>query len=194
MIAVTGATGNVGSVIVDLLLSRGVKVRVIGRNESRMKRFADRGAEVHAGSADDVSFLERCFDGASAVFAMIPPNIQAPDFGQYQDKMGQAICSAAATAKVPRVLHLSSIGAELQSGTGPISGLHRQEERLNRLDAEVVHLRAGYFMENILFQLPILKSMGILGSPLQRRCSCFHDCRTGYRSIRRGISPSRFLR
>lgn len=166
MITVMGATGNVGSVIADTLLSKGARVRVIGRDKSRMKRYADRGAEIHAGSGDDVSFLTRCFEGSRAAFLMIPPNTQAPDMYEYLDRMGQAASSAAAAAKVPRILHLSSIGAELESGTGPIAGLYRQEERLNRLNAEIVHLRPGYFMENFLFLIDMIKHMGILGSPM----------------------------
>lgn len=167
MITVTGATGNVGSVVVDSLLTKGAKVRVIGRDESRLKRFADRGAEIHAGSADDVAFLTRSFVGAKAIFAMIPPNVQAPDMHRYLDTMGQAIASAAAAAKVPRIVHLSSIGAQLESGTGPIAGLHRQEARLNQLNIDVVHLRAGYFMDNYLFLIDMIKHMGILGSPMR---------------------------
>lgn len=167
MITVTGATGNVGSVVVDSLLTKGAKVRVIGRDESRLKRFADRGAEIHAGSADDVAFLTRSFVGAKAIFAMIPPNVQAPDMHRYLDTMGQATASAAAAAKVPRIVHLSSIGAQLESGTGPIAGLHRQEARLNQLNIDVVHLRAGYFMDNFLFLIDMIKHMGILGSPMR---------------------------
>lgn len=72
MYAIMGATGNVGSKVADNLLSRGEKVRVVARSEEKLKPFMDRGAEVAAGDAVDVSFLTKAFTGANAVFTMSP--------------------------------------------------------------------------------------------------------------------------
>lgn len=66
------------------------------------------------------------------------------------------------------MVNISSLGADLTSGTGPILGLHAQEERLNRdFPGAVLHLRPGYFMENFFFSINLIKGQGINGSPLK---------------------------
>jgi uncharacterized protein YbjT (DUF2867 family) len=76
--------------------------------------------------------------------------------------------SALEKARVPRVVTLSSIGAHLFEGTGPIRGLHDLEKKLDRLgNAGVVHLRAAYFMENHLWNLPVIREHGVNGSPIR---------------------------
>jgi len=77
MIAVLGATGNTGSVVANRLLSRGEKVRVIGRDANRLTRFVQKGAEAAIADATDASALVKAFDGARAVYALVPPNISA---------------------------------------------------------------------------------------------------------------------
>jgi uncharacterized protein YbjT (DUF2867 family) len=90
------------------------------------------------------------------------------DFGAYQNAIGQSITTAAQQAKIRYVVNLSSVGAELPEGTGPISGLHRQEERLNRIPGlNLLHIRAAYFMENLLMNIPLIRSSGIMGSAIQ---------------------------
>lgn len=166
MYVITGATGNIGRVITEKLLSQGKKVRAIARDRARLKPLEDRGAEIMPGSLNDSDFLARSFDGATAVFAMIPPDVTPPDLRKYMDQIGEAI--AAAIRKVPYVVSLSSMGAQIPEGTGPIAGLYRQEGRLNQLkDTNVLHLRPSTFMENFLENIPLIKGMNINGSPLR---------------------------
>ena len=168
MNVIIGATGNIGSKVADGLLTAGKKVRVIGRDESRLKGFSERGAEAVSGSADDAAFLTRVFEDAETVFAMIPSDIRAENFARYQDMIGEAISSALASVNVPYVVNLSSMGAEHETGTGPVTGLHRQEQRLNQLkDTYVLHLRPTYFMENFLMSIPLIKTMGMNGSAIR---------------------------
>lgn len=167
MFVITGATGNIGKGIALKLLSNGQKVRVIGRDGAKLKAFSDRGAEAHVGSADDVEFLKKAFAGAIGVFTMNPPDVGTPDLAAYQDRFSDAYAAAISHSKIKHVLNLSSIGGELQEGTGPIAGLHRQEEKLNKLGINVLHLRPAFFMENFLFNIPLIKGMGINGSSLK---------------------------
>ncbi len=167
MYVITGATGNIGSKAADILLARGEKVRVIGRDAARLQRFADKGAEAAVGDLRDAAFLKKAFSGATAVFAMIPPNLAAADFRAYQNEIGASIATALADAKVGYVVNLSSQGADLPAGTGPIMGLRDQEERLNGLEANVLNLRPTYFMENLLMTIPLIHEKGFAGSALR---------------------------
>lgn len=139
-------------------------MRAIARDKNRLKALADQGAEIRPGSLDDAEFLTQTMDGADAVFAMIPPDLHAENYSAYQDRLGEAIATALRQSKVPYVVNLSSLGADLPAGTGPIAGLHLQEQRLNRLDANVLHLRPASFMENLLATIPMIREMGIMGS------------------------------
>ncbi len=164
---VTGATGNIGKVLAKTLLAHGKKVCVIGRSEERLEPLVDKGAEPFIGSLDDTSFLTSAFQNARVVFAMIPPNFMATDFRAYQNQIGEALATAIRDASVTHVINLSSVGAHLDKGTGPIKGLHDNEQRLNCLDGvNVVHLRPGFFMENLLFNVENIKNMGINGGPM----------------------------
>jgi len=168
MYVITGATGNIGSKVAETLLTSGQNVRVIARNIDRLKHFSESGAEAVPGSIEDAAFLTRVFEDAKAVFAMIPTDVRAQSMAAHLDGIGEAISSALAVTKVPFVVNLSSLGAEHKSGTGPIAGLHRQEERLNQLEkTRVLHLRPTYFMENFLTGIPMIKNMGIYGSSIR---------------------------
>lgn len=166
MIAVMGASGNTGKVTADALLSRGVKVRVIGREAKKLQAFAARGAEVAAGDASDAAFLARAFAGADAAYTLIPPDFRAADFRAYQDRIGEATAAALRQSGVKRVVFLSSVGADLPAGTGPIAGLCAQEKRLAALGVDVLSLRPGYFFENLHASLPLIRQQGINGSAI----------------------------
>lgn len=158
MILVMGATGNIGAKITTQLLALGQKVRCVARRFPNKEAF--RGADLAQGDANNVSFLTDAMRGCSAVFTMIPPNMSAPEMRFYQNKFGEVVAEAIEEANIKKVVNLSSIGADLENGTGPILGLHDQEERLNEIThADIVHLRPAYFMENLLAGITSIISM-----------------------------------
>lgn len=158
MILVMGATGHIGSKITTHLLANGQKVRCVARNFPNKDLY--RGAELAQGDANEVSFLMDCMRGCSSVFTLTPPNPKAEEVRFYQNKFGEVVAEAIEEAGIKKVVNLSSVGADLESGTGPILGLHDQEERLNTItSADIVHLRPTYFMENLLMGIPSIISM-----------------------------------
>ncbi len=168
MYAITGATGNTGKRIAEALLAKGERARVIGRSAERLQPLVDRGAEPFVASLDDVGAMTRALRGARAAYLMIPPSYGEPDFRGYQNRVGQALAAALSAAGISHVVNLSSVGAHLATGVGPINGLHDQEERLNRLaGVNVLHLRPASFMENVFFNINLIKQAGINGTPLR---------------------------
>lgn len=135
---------------------------MIGRAAARLQSLKDAGAELAVGNALDASFLAQAFRGADAVYVMIPPDYTTPDHRQYQNAVGEAIAQAIARSGVKVVVNLSSAGASLPDGTGPIAGLYDQERRLNRLTGvDLLHLRPGYFMENHLHGIGLIQATGV---------------------------------
>lgn len=168
MYVVTGASGNTGSVVARGLLEQGKQVRVVGRNSNHLRQFTDRGAEAFVADMTDAAKLTKAFTGAEAVYAMIPPDLAASDVFSYDEQITSSLVSALTEAKVRHVVTLSSIGADKPSGTGPVVGLHRLEQALNRINGlNVLHLRAGYFMENTLAQAGAIQVMGNATGPLR---------------------------
>jgi uncharacterized protein YbjT (DUF2867 family) len=168
MITILGATGHVGGKIADILIKKGEPVRLIARSSDRLRKLVGRNATAFAGDAMNTEFLVKAFKDADAVFTMIPPDPKAADFMQYANRIGESIARALEIEKVKYVVNLSSIGAELPEGTGPIKALHNMEEKLNRIKGlNVLHLRASYFMENLLWNVDLIRSKGITGSAMR---------------------------
>lgn len=162
MYVLLGSNGNITSKTAARLLADGASVRVIGRNAQSLAALAAQGAQLAIGDIADAKFLTAAFQDATAVYVMIPTDYTAADLGAAQDRVGEAIAHAVDAAQVMRLVNLSSIGAHLAHGTGPIAALHRQEQRLNALSrVTVLHLRPGYFFENHLAAIDTIRAHGV---------------------------------
>jgi uncharacterized protein YbjT (DUF2867 family) len=162
MYVLLGSNGNITSKAARILISLGKPVKVVGRSAAGLVELAAAGAGIAVGDVADVAFLTAALRGADAVYTMIPPHYNTPDMLADYDRLGQAIAAAVAASGVKNVVNLSSVGAQLPSGTGPIVGLHRQEQRLNELEGvNILHLRPGYFFENHLNALGTITGLGV---------------------------------
>jgi uncharacterized protein YbjT (DUF2867 family) len=160
---ILGASGNTGSIIADFLLSKGEKVRVVGRDAGRLQRFVRNGAEAFTADVSDAAALTKAFSSARAAYLMLPPITSRED----QERESDAIAKAAKESGLRYAVHLSSYGAHVPEGTGPVTGLHSSEQKLNAISGlNVLHLRAAYFMENNLAAIDMIQGMGIFGHAL----------------------------
>ncbi len=163
MYVILGASGNTGSIIADSLLSKGKKVRVVGRDAERLQRFVRKGAEAFTGDVSDAVALTKAFRGARAAYLMLPPITSREN----QERESDAIAKAVTESGLRYAVHLSSYGAHVPQGTGPVTGLHSSEQKLNAVGGlNVLHLRAAYFMENNLAAISMIQEMGIFGHAL----------------------------
>jgi uncharacterized protein YbjT (DUF2867 family) len=168
LFVVTGASGHIGRRLSELLLEGHRKVRVVARREEHLRPLAERGAQAAPGDLHDAGFARRAFAGAHAAFTMLPPIVADHDLRGAQNRISEAIAFGLREARVPYVVNLSSIGAEVPYGTGPIAGLHDHEERLDRLDdAHIVHLRPTFFMENHLYAIGAIRQAGVYPGTLR---------------------------
>lgn len=149
MFVIAGATGHVGGAAATELLGQKQKIKVIVRDAAKGGEWSKRGAELAVGKLDDPSFLAGALKGATGFFTLLPADFAATDVFAQQKKTADAIASAVKTSGVPVVVLLSSLGAELASGTGPIKGLHYFENALRATGTKVVAIRAAYFQENL---------------------------------------------
>ena len=149
--------GNIGRRVTQRLLDSGFDVRVLSRNPDHVKDLTSRGASLVVGSIDDGQFLKRAFDDASAVFWLTPPAYR-PDYAVWVRETANKAARALTKAGVERVVNISSVGAGVGAGTGPIQYLGEVESIFNETIPNVVHLRPASFMENYLHQIPSIVS------------------------------------
>jgi uncharacterized protein YbjT (DUF2867 family) len=168
MLTIMGASGNIGGRLSSLLLARGQKIRVVARSAQKVENLTARGADARLGDASDQGFLSDAFRGSKAVFSMLPPSYRAEDYRAFANRIGESIAVAIQNARVKYIVNLSSHGANLPAGTGPVKALYDQEQRLNGLEGiHLLHLRPTYFMENLLMDIPMIKNLGMMGGAIR---------------------------
>ncbi len=168
MIVVTGATGRTGRRTAEVLLAKGEEVRVVGRDAKKLAPLVQLGTEPFLGNVEDVESMTIGFDGASAVYLVLPEDISQLDLRAHQERVSDSYAAAISNSHVRFVVNLSSIGAQHAKNTGPIVGLHNQEQKLDQVaEINVLPLRSAYFMENLFMSIASLRSMGTLSGGLR---------------------------
>jgi uncharacterized protein YbjT (DUF2867 family)/predicted enzyme related to lactoylglutathione lyase len=161
MFVVAGVTGKVGGAVARELLAKKQPVKVIVRDAAKGASWSKNGAEIAVGGLDDPAFLTTALKNATGFFTLLPPNLAAPDFFGHQKKVADSIAQAVKASGVKHTVILSSVGADLESGTGPIRGLHYLENVIRGTGTTLTVIRAGYFQENTGNMLTPAKQMGL---------------------------------
>lgn len=162
---ITGSTGNISKPVTQKLVAAGNQVTVITSSANKVSEIEGMGAKAAVGSVEDLNFLNTAFAGADAAYLMIPPNFAVADWPAYLHKVADNYVAALALNKVKYAVVLSSVGAHMITGAGPVDGLAYLEQQLNKAQGLTAHyLRPSYFFYN-LFQLAgMIKHAGITGS------------------------------
>jgi uncharacterized protein YbjT (DUF2867 family) len=162
---IIGGAGHISRPLAETLLTAGQEVTVVGRSAEKLQPLTDKGAKAAIGSVEDEAFLQTAFAGADAVFIMIPPIYTVENWRHYQNSVARNYISAIKANNIKNVVALSSIGAHMGNGAGPVDGLADLEELLSHLnEVNVKILRPSYFMYNLLGMIPLIKNMNIMGA------------------------------
>jgi uncharacterized protein YbjT (DUF2867 family) len=161
---ITGSLGHISKPVVAQLVKAGHSVTVITSKAANVDAIEAMGAKAAVGSVADRDFVSVSFAGADAVYLMIPPNWAVTDWLAYQQQVADNYVAAIQANGVKKVVQLSSIGAHLRTGAGPIDGLGYLEAELEKLQGtDVKVLRPSYFYYNLFGMIPLIKGMGITG-------------------------------
>jgi uncharacterized protein YbjT (DUF2867 family) len=155
MYVIAGVSGHTGSVVATTLLAAGQSIRVIVRDAAKGEPWRARGAEIAIADLDDQAALTRALAGGTGAYLLLPP----PGWTQTgiaadRKAKTQALVGAVRAARPGHVVLLSSVGAELPDGTGPIKYIHAVEQGLRDTGVPATFLRAASFMENWGAMLP----------------------------------------
>lgn len=168
MYVITGATARTGGAIARALLEQNLPVRAISRNADNLAPLVELGAEPYVADPRDANAMAEAFVGATAVWAMLQPNYipDSRDFRQFQSEIIAAMVPALERGRPDHIVSLSSWSADLDRSNGPVAGMHDLEVALDGLGgSNVLHLRAGYFMENAFGYIDPLRQGDVVRGP-----------------------------
>jgi uncharacterized protein YbjT (DUF2867 family) len=166
MYVITGITGQVGGEVARTLLAANLPVRAVLRDAAKGTVWAEHGCDIACAEMHDTVALTAAFRGAEAVFILLPPNFDpAPGFPDTEERV-TALYAALAAAQPKRVVCLSTIGAQATEHN-LLNALRIMERKLRELTMPVAFLRAGWFMENLMWDIAVAQATGVVPSFLQ---------------------------
>lgn len=164
-IAIAAATGNIGSSVARQIASHGATPLLLGQN---LKRLDDLNISGGFSMVADISNTEQVIaatEGAEALFWLVPPVLNKPGLNEWYQKVTDAGVAAVNQNKIKRVVLVSSLGASTSPNLGTVSYCGEMEVAFDKLDANVLALRPGYFMENFILQAKDILEKGTFTFP-----------------------------
>src|ERR1700691_838724 len=171
MFLVMGLTGNVGGATAEHLLAHGKEVLALVRNREKASRWAIQGVELVDGDWNDSAAIERALKGVEGAFVMLPAVwAPSPDFKEARGVIANYV-EVLTKAAPPRVVALSSMGANRTSGLGMITALSLLEQGVRKLTSPIAFVRAGGFFENFLYGLHVAQggTLPVYYNPTSRK-------------------------
>jgi uncharacterized protein YbjT (DUF2867 family) len=158
MFLIMGITGKVGGAAAKHLLAQGKKVRALVRDRAKAASWTDQGVELVDGDWNDAAAIERALEGVDGAFVMLPTVwAPSPDFKEAKGVIANYVV-ALTKEPPPRVVALSSMGANRTSGLGMITALSLLEQGFRNLTLPIAFVRAGGFFENFLYGLQVAQA------------------------------------
>jgi uncharacterized protein YbjT (DUF2867 family) len=158
MFLVMGITGKVGGATARHLLAQGKKVRALVRDRAKAASWTEQGVELIDGDWNDAAAIEQALKGVEGAFVMLPAVwAPSPDFKEAKGVIANYV-EALTKAAPPRVVALSSMGANKTSGLGMITALSLLEQGFRHLTSPIAYVRAGGFFENFLYGLHVAQA------------------------------------
>lgn len=166
-IILTGSIGHISKPLAQSLINAGHNVSIISSKKENTDAIEGLGAKALIGSVESADFVAQAFKGADAVYLMIPPIWNVADWFAYQKNVSHNFVNAVSANNINKVVVLSSIGAHMINGAGPIDGLAYLEGLINQLPhVNAIYLRPSYFYYNFFSMIPLIKANGFMGSNL----------------------------
>ena len=143
-IAITTPTGNIGRELTQRLLDQGGhELILLARSPDKLKKEQAKGAKVVRADLGDAAAVKKATQGADALFFLCPPSFAVPNYRAYYGQLATNGADAVKANSIKHTVLLSSIGAHLSKGTGPILGLHDAEKIFTQVTQGLTILRPG---------------------------------------------------
>lgn len=155
-IAVTGATGHFGSIVIEQLLERGIsasEIVAVVRSAEKAQPLVDRGIDVRVAEYEDQSALAEAFSGVDRLVF-----VSGSEVGQ-RSAQHKNVIEAAKVAGISLIAYTSILNIE--TSTLGLSPEHRDtEQMLAESGIDYVLLRNGWYWENYASSLDAARATG----------------------------------
>ncbi len=156
---IVGATGQVGSNLINELKNKGFPVRAVVRNPDKL---SDKTIETRTADLFNLEQLTEAFNGGTAVFVLTPENPTSNDIIEDTRQIVENYKKAIQATGIKKVVALSCVGSHIDSNTGNVLMSRILEQTLDDLDIEKVFIRPSYYFSNWLGYLETVEQYGIL--------------------------------
>ncbi|TQS40112.1 NAD(P)H-binding protein [Cryptosporangium phraense] len=165
MIVITAPTGHIGSQVVQGLLEAGAPVRVIVRDPARLAPGVADRVQVVVGSHRDADVVGTAFDGADAVFWLVPADPRAS--GVDDAYSGFARAGLEAMKGVGRVVGISALGrgTPVAGQAGYVTATLAMDDLIAATGVPYRALTMPSFMDNVARQAGPIGSTGVFYGP-----------------------------
>jgi uncharacterized protein YbjT (DUF2867 family) len=167
MIVITTPTGDIGSQVLGTLLestpTHSEQLRVIVRDPARLPDSIRERVDVVQGSHADPDVVDRAFDGADAVFWLVPGNPQAPSLEVAYSGFTQAAARAFAAHGVSHVVGVSALGrgTPMAGHAGLVTASLAMDDLIGSSGVAYRALANAGFMDNMLRQVASIRDNGV---------------------------------
>jgi uncharacterized protein YbjT (DUF2867 family) len=163
MIVITAPTGNIGHQVLDNVLAGDQPVRVIVRDPAKLPTDVRDRVEVIKGSHADPQVVTRAFDGADAVFWLLPPDRQATSADEAFVGFTRPAAEAMRGQGVKRVVDVSSLGRDsaYAGKAGYVTASLAMDDLIAGTGVAFRALTMPAFMDNMLRQVRVIKEQGM---------------------------------
>ena len=159
---ILGASGQVGSAIVDFLIEKGEPVKGVVRDNRKAGDLKKKGAEVSIADYFDVKALKLALKGGDIVFLLTPESPTSEDIIGDTEKLLENYRVAIESSQIKKVVGLSSMGAQYSSETGNLQMSYMLEHAFSALPVEKIFVRPAYYYSNWLAYLSTAEEQGVL--------------------------------
>jgi uncharacterized protein YbjT (DUF2867 family) len=168
MIVITAPTGNIGRQVLDDLLDSGEQLRLVTRDQSGIPADTRRHVEVIEGSHGDPAVVDKAFDGADAVFWLIPPDPRAESVEAAFVGFTRPAAEAFRKHGVRRVVAVSALGrgTPWAAHAGYVTASLAMDDLIAGTGVAYRALTNPSFMDNIVAQAGAIKNQGMFFSPI----------------------------
>ncbi|MEU6851150.1 NAD(P)H-binding protein [Actinacidiphila alni] len=164
MIVITAPTGNIGHQVLDRVLAAGRPARVVVRDPAGLPAGVRERVEVVQGSHGDPRVVARAFDGADAVFWLVPPDRGAASADAAYSGFTRPAAAAIRELGVGHVVSVSALGrgTPYAGRAGHVTASLAMDDLLAGTGAAFRALVMPGFMDNLLRQVRTIKEQGVI--------------------------------
>lgn len=159
---VLGASGQVGSGVVDWLIEKKQPVKGVIRNPEKADKLQKKGVEIAIADAFDLVALQTAFKDGTTIFVLMPETPITDDVIGDTRAILENYRKAIESSSIKKIVGLSSYGAQHASGTGNLILSYMLEQAFVGLPVQQIFVRPAYYYSNWLPYLPIAKEQGVL--------------------------------